>query len=260
MTPPSPGRAFRAAALAGLLLAVATPGLATSRVTAFAAASLRDGFGAVGSAFERSTGIDVRTSYASSGTLARQIARGAPADVFLSADPLWMDYLQERDAIVRASRFDLLTNRLVLVAPAGSDVTLAIGPGFPLARTLGEGRLAIGHPGHVPAGAYGRKALESLGVWEAVEPKLARAPDVRSALALVTRARAPLGIVYRSDAVASQRARLVDTFPAGSHPPIVYPVARVRGADAAAVERLLAFLRGDGARRLFARAGFGMAE
>lgn len=260
MTSARLARAVGVAALAAVLTAVAEAALAAPRVTAFAAASLRDGFGAVAAAFERSTGVEVRTAYASSGTLARQIARGAPADVYLSADPRWMDYLAQRDAIAPDSRFDLLTNRLVLVARADSDASLAIAPGFPLARALGNGRLAIGHPAHVAAGHYARAALEALGVWQAISPRLARAANVRAALALVVRAGAPLGIVYRSDAVASGGVRIVDTFPEDSHPSIVYPAARVRRADKAAAGRLLAFLRGDEARRLFTRSGFGVAE
>lgn len=253
--PRSPGPAL---VLATLLLAGVTPA-ANAAVTAFAAASLRDAFSAVSQAFERDTGIRVRTSYAASGTLARQIERGAPAEVFISANSHWMDYLDEHDAIAAGSRYDLLRNRLVLIAPADSDVRLPIARDFPLADALGKRRLAMGHPAHVPAGEYGKQALQALGVWRSVKAKVARAANVRAALALVVRGGAPLGIVYRTDAMAADGVRIVDTFPADSHRPIVYPAARVPRDDADA-DRLLAYLRSKRALQLFGEYGFAAAQ
>ena len=171
-------------------------------VLVFAAASLQDAFDAVIEEYQAQGGGEVSASYASSSTLARQIEQGAPADVFISANPEWMDYLEERGLLRAGSRTDLLGNGLVLVAPPESETTVEIAPGFDLAGALDGGRLAMGDPDHVPAGIYGRAALESLGVWQAVEPQVARADNVRAALALVARGEAPLGMVYRSDAVA----------------------------------------------------------
>ena len=186
-----------------------------------AAASLTDALDAALAAYQSAGGGPVNAAYASSSTLARQIEQGAPADVFISANPEWRDYLAERTLIRRGSRADLLGNGLVLVAPRGDAVALEIAPGFDLLGALQGGRLAMADPDHVPAGTYGRAALESLGVWQAVAPHVARADTVRVALALVARGEAPLGVVYRSDALADATVRVVDAFPEGSHAPIV---------------------------------------
>lgn len=235
--------------------AVFAPLTAAAQLTVFAAASLKEALDANSRGFERATGHRVALSYAASNALARQIENGAPAHLFVSADRDWMDYLDRRGLLVPGSRRDLLGNRLVLVAPAGSVAALAIRPGLDLASALGGGRLAMANPDSVPAGKYGRAALETLGAWAAVEKRLARTENVRAALALVSRGEAPLGIVYRTDALADPRVRIVDTFPESSHPSIVYPAAQVRGADAAA-GALLDYLAGPLARPIWEKHGF----
>lgn len=203
-------------------------------ITVFAAASLANALQDLGDAFTKDTSIPVRFSFASSSALARQIENGAPADVFFSADLEWMDYLQARKLIRPDSRHDVLANRLVLVAAADSKIELTIAPQFPLAATLGKGRLATGDPDAVPVGRYAREALTTLGVWNEVVDKLVRADNVRSALAFVDRGEAPLGIVYETDALIDKGVRVVDVFPANSHLPIVYPIALVQHAISAA--------------------------
>lgn len=223
-------------------------------VLIFAAASLQTALDDLLPSIDAVTGTRVRASYAASSALARQIENGAPADIFISADLEWMDYLQERAAIRAASRVNLLGNDLVLIAPAARPVTLAILPGFPLAHALGGGRLAVADP-DVPAGRYAQAALTSLGVWESVAGQLAPAENVRAALLLVSRNEAPLGIVYRTDALVDKGVITVDTFPADSHPPIVYPAAlTMRASEPALVA--LEFLRGDEAAAVFTRHGF----
>lgn len=222
----------------------------------FAAASLTSVLQEIGPAFEKESGRAVKFSFAASSALARQIESGAQADVFFGADTDWMDYLQARDLIQPASRVNLLGNRLVLIAPANSTLQLKIAPGFALADALGTGgRLSTGDPDSVPVGKYARSALTSLGVWNQVADRLVRADNVRSALMFVERGEVALGIVYATDAAIDPGVRVVDTFPASSHLPIVYPIALTRGADADAA-RLVAFLRGPAARAVFERYGF----
>jgi len=222
----------------------------------FAAASLTNVLQEAGLVFEKESGRTLQFSFAASSALARQIESGAKADVFLSADTEWMDYLQARGLIEPATRANLLGNRLVLIAPAGSTVPLQIAPGFALAAALGKGgRLSTGDPDSVPVGKYAKAALMSLGVWNPVADRLVRADNVRTALLFVERGEAPLGIVYATDAAIDPGVRVVDTFPASSHPPIVYPVALVSGADADAA-RFVAWLRGPAARAIFHRYGF----
>lgn len=242
-----------------MLMLLASPVLAENLMV-FAAASLTDAIDTVVSDFQRSTDEKVTVSFASSSTLARQIEQGAPADIFISAAPDWMDYLQQRNYVQSNSRFDLLTNKLVLIAPQTSQVTLKIAPHFPLAEVLGDERLAMADPDHVPAGIYARTALENLAVWTDVAPQAARVDTVRMALALVARGEAPLGIVYQSDTVVEPQVRIVDTFPASSHPPIVYPVARIVESDHPAAQKWLAFLRSDAASAVFQRYGFMVIE
>ena len=197
------------------------------------------------------------SSFASSSTLAKQIESGAPADVYLSANKKWMDYLEERKMIDPTTRFDLLSNRIVLVVPADSNIKrIAIAAHFELAKLLGDGHLAMGDPDHVPAGMYGKRALEKLGVWETVKGKVARAKDVRAALALVERGEVPLGEVYATDASISNKVRVVGVFPEDSHPQIVYPVALVAGRDTPVARRFLTFLKGSEARAVFEKYGF----
>ncbi len=224
-------------------------------ITVFAAASLTNVLQELGDSFTKDTAIPVRFSFAASSALARQIENGAPADIFFSADQAWMDYLQTRNLIRRDTRYDVLHNRLVLIAPADSDITLTIGPHFPLAAALGKGRLAAGDPDAVPAGRYARQALTSLGVWNEVSGRLARADSVRSALAFVDRGEAPLGIVYETDALIDKHVRVVATFPDDSHRPIVYPIA-LTGTAGAGAARFVAYIRGSAGATAFKAYGF----
>jgi molybdate transport system substrate-binding protein len=221
----------------------------------FGAASLTDALEEIGARYTRDTGQAVRFSFAASSALARQIEAGARADVFLSADLEWMDYLESRGRVERDTRRDLLGNRLALVAPASSGASLAIAPGFPLAAALGGGRLATGDPDYVPVGRYARAALTSLGVWNDVADRLVRADNVRTALAYVARGEAPLGIVYETDAKLDPAVEVLGLFPADSHPPITYPVAVVEGAREGAA-RFVAYLSGDAATAVFRKLGF----
>jgi molybdate transport system substrate-binding protein len=229
-------------------------------VTVFAAASLREALDYQSRQFQTSTGNKVVVSYAASNALAKQIEAGAPADVFISADLDWMDYLEQRRLVAPNTRVTLLRNTLVLIAPAASSVSLKIGPRFGLAAALGSARLAIANPDSVPAGKYGKSALEALDVWTSVETKLARTENVRAALALVARGEAPLGIVYRTDALAEKGIRIVDTFPAPSHPPIRYPAAIVATSQSAAARPLLDYLRSPSASRTWEKYGYGVAK
>jgi len=221
----------------------------------FAAASLAEALEEVDNAYEAQHPVTVKASYAASSVLAKQIEAGARAEVFVSADREWMDYLQERGRLHAGTRRDLLGNTLVLIAPADSSLQLRIAPGFALAAALGGGRLAMADPDSVPAGLYGKAALGALGVWDAVAPRLAPADNARAALAYVARGETPLGIVYGTDADADGRVRVVGVFPADSHPPIRYQAALTTGAGAEAAQ-YLAFLSGSAARAIFTRHGF----
>jgi molybdate transport system substrate-binding protein len=224
-------------------------------VTVYAAASLTSVLQSLGEEFSRASGVPVRFSFAASSVLARQIQSGAGADVFVSADQEWMDYLEQR-ALVRRSTLRILAgNRLVLIAPADSKVDLKIAPGFALAAALGSGRLVTGDPDSVPVGRYAKQALTTLGVWPEVAERLVRAEDVRHALLFVARGEAPLGIVYQTDALVESRVRVVDVFPAGTHLPINYAIAvtTTGGADA---ERFVRFLGSDAADAALRKFGF----
>jgi molybdate transport system substrate-binding protein len=237
-----------------------------STLLVFAAASLADAMGEIGRDFTARAAaaragaaaaahVAVRTSFAASSVLARQIEAGAPADLFVSADPEWMDYLEQRHLLRPGTRHDLVGNRLVLIAPAASAVELTLAPHVDFAKALGAGRLATGDPDSVPVGRYAQAALMRLRAWNEVAPHLVRCENVRSALEFVARGEAVLGIVYRTDALAEKRVRVVDVFPADSHPPIIYPMALTAraGAEAAAFEE---FLQSDSAGEIFARYGF----
>ena len=229
-------------------------------VVVFGAASLKEALDDQAKHFEAANGDKVVISYAGSNTLAKQIERGAPADLFISADRDWMDYLDRRHLLMPGTRVDLLRNSLVLIAPAGSTSALRIAPGFALAAALGGGRLAMADPDGVPAGKYGKRALESLDVWAQVKGKVARTENVRAALALVSRGEAPLGIVYATDAVADEGVRIIDTFPSTSHPPIVYPAAIVASSRSQNARRLLDYFRSPPARAVWEKYGFGLAR
>jgi molybdate transport system substrate-binding protein len=242
-------------AFAGLLSL--TPGYAQDAgksVTVFAASSLTDGLKEIAALYEARTGVKVTLSFGASSTIARQIDQGAGADVFVSADEDWMDFLQKQGRIVEATRHDLLGNRLVLIAPHGA-APIAVAPHFDLWGALKGGRLAVGDPASVPAGKYARAALTSLGVWDSVSPRLAQAENVRVALQYVARGEAPLGIVYATDAKSENAVSVVGVFPAASHPPIVYPAALTRTAAAQAKD-FLAFLEGPQSRAVFEKDGF----
>jgi molybdate transport system substrate-binding protein len=243
------------AALLSLRMAGAQAAAAPGRVLVFAAASLADVLRDLDEAFTTRTGIHVTSSLAASSTLAKQIEAGAPADVYFSADLQWMDYLEQRGLLQSGSRHDVVGNSLVLIAPASSRLRVRIAPGFDLAKALGAGRLAVADPDSVPAGIYGRAALQKLGVWGSVASRLVRAENVRAALEYVARGDAPLGIVYRTDALAEKRVRIVGVFPVDSHPPIIYPAALTRRAGETAA-RYVAFISGADARPIFRKWGF----
>jgi molybdate transport system substrate-binding protein len=221
----------------------------------FAAASLKDALDTVVARYAEDTGRVITLSYAGSPALAKQIEQGAPADIFFSADLEWMDYLQELDLVAPDSRVTLLGNEIVLVAPADSEVALTIAPGFPLAEALGDGKLAMAATASVPAGKYGKAALEWLGVWESVAENVAETENARAALAFVARGEAALGIVYATDANAEPGVRVVGALPEESHPPILYPAALTVTASPAAGE-FLDFLVSDDARPFFEAEGF----
>ena len=224
-------------------------------IIVFAAASLTNALQELGDGFAKETSIPVKFSFAASSALARQIENGAPADVFLSADLEWMDYLQTRNLIQADTRHDMLGNRLVLIAPADSKLKLKIEPHFPLLEALSKGRLATGDPDSVPVGRYAREALSNLGLWNQVADRVVRADSVRSALAFVDRGEAPLGIVYETDALIDKRVRVVDVFPADSHKPIVYPIALTHTAKIGAA-RFVAYIRGPAGVAAFKAYGF----
>jgi molybdate transport system substrate-binding protein len=222
----------------------------------FAAASLTDTLQKVSDEFTRTSGVPVKLSFASSSALAKQIESGAAADVFFSADQEWMDYLESKSLLQSGSRSNVLGNRLALIAPSDSTVSIKLGPNPPIVAALGDnGHLATGDPDSVPAGKYAKAALTRLGVWSAVESRLARAENVRVALSYVARGEAPLGIVYATDAAVEPKVRVVDLFPENSHPPIAYPVALTKSANGAAAA-YLQFLHGAFAAETFKKAGF----
>ncbi|HXB77454.1 MAG TPA: molybdate ABC transporter substrate-binding protein [Bradyrhizobium sp.] len=225
-------------------------------ITVFAAASMKNALDDVDAAYAAKTGIKVIASYAASSVLAKQIEQGAPADVFISADTDWMDYAIDKKAVNAATRVNLLGNSLVLIAPKDSGINqVTIGPGFDLAKLAGSGRIATGDVSAVPVGKYARAALEKLGAWQAAESKFAMAESVRAALTLVARGEAALGIVYATDARIEPGVKVIGTFPADSHPPIIYPVAATTTAKPEALS-YLSFLRSSAAKAIFERFGF----
>lgn len=245
--------------VAVLSLGVAIPVTAAAdEITVFAAASMANAMADIETSFEASTGHDLVVSLAGSSALARQIQQGAPADIFISASPEWMDILEADGLLEDGTRFDLLTNAIVLIA-AGSDATpVDIGPELDLAGLLGEGRLVMALVDAVPAGIYGKASLQTLGLWGSVEAQVAQADNVRAALAFVATGEAPYGIVYATDAVAQTDVTVVGAFPADSHPPIVYPAADLAHRDLPAEAEFLDYLRGPEARAAFERQGFVM--
>jgi molybdate transport system substrate-binding protein len=258
-----PRRLFLAALLASGLAAVAAPAArAQDAPTVFAAASLTDALRALGQEWAARGNPAPRFSFAASSTLARQIEQGAPADLFMSADEAWANYLQERNLLVATTRSSPIGNALVLVAPADAARPVTLARDTDLRALLGaNGRIATGDPAHVPAGRYAQAALTWMGQWGAIAPRLARADNVRAALLLVERGEAPFGIVYATDAAASPGVRIVGTFPAESHEPVTYPFALTRRAENNPRARaLLAFLTGPEARPTWQRFGFSLAQ
>lgn len=248
-------RAALFAAFALLLQPCAVIAQPAAPVTVFAAASLTDSLKAVADAYKAKTGATITLSFGASSTLARQIDQGAQADIFMSADTDWMDYLQKNGRIADGTRKDLLGNQLVLVAASDSKAAPKIAPHFDLAGALGDGRLALADPASVPAGKYAKASLTALGVWDSVAAKVAPAENVRVALEYVSRGEAPFGIVYATDAKVAPTVRVVGIFPEDSHAPIVYPAALTKNASPAAKD-FLAFLSGAQAKAIFEKAGF----
>jgi molybdate transport system substrate-binding protein len=250
--------AVRLLALLALTFAAAVPAGAQPRAPlVLAAASLQESLNAAADGWARRGHPRPVIAFASSAALARQIEAGAPADLFVSADEQWMDHVASRNLVRRGTRVSFLTNRLVVVASPASQSRLAIAPGFALARALGNGRLAMADPDAVPAGKYGKQALTRLGVWPSVAGRIARAENVRAALALVDRSAAPLGIVYATDARADRRVRIVGVFPNGSHAPITYPVATLARSTSPDADGFRRYLISAEGKAIFRGFGFG---
>lgn len=259
MNPPSCRRTIVAIVAAFLGLSwpqVRAASAADAKVLVFAAASLKTALDAAVAEFAAKTGGQVTVSYAGSSALAKQIEAGAPADVFISADRDWMEHVAKANLIKAETRTNLLGNTLVLVAPKDSGIAVDLTPGVDLSAALGDGKLAMADVKAVPAGKYGKAALEKLGAWPAVEGKVAQAENVRVALALVASGEAPLGIVYQTDAVAEPKVKVVATFPEDSHAPIIYPVALIATSTNPAAADFLQYLESPAALGIFEQQGF----
>jgi molybdate transport system substrate-binding protein len=226
-------------------------------LTVFAAASLKNALDDTNAAYTKATGTKMVASYAASSALAKQIEGGAPADVFVSADLQWMDYVGGKNLIKPDSRVNLLGNKLVLIAPTDSKLDkVAIAKPFDIAKLAGDGRIAVADVKAVPAGLYAKAALESLDGWAAAEPKLAMAENVRATLAFVARGETPVGIVYETDAKIEPKVKIVGVFPEGSHPAIVYPVAAIAASSNGELTGYLNFLRSGATKAIFEKYGF----
>jgi molybdate transport system substrate-binding protein len=253
---------LRATILAcALLCAGIAPGAEPAEpLVVFAAASLTDALGEIGNEFTRETGIQIKTSFAASSALAKQIESGAPVGVFFSADEKWMNYLEERKLLTAGTRRDVLANKLVVVVPSDSTVTaLKLDSGAALLAAFGKEHVATGDPDSVPVGKYAKAALTKLGAWKQIAPQLVRAENVRSALAFVARGEAAFGIVYLTDAKVEKKVKLVGTFPAETHPPIRYPIAVTAKGDANA-RRFVTFVSSKQASAIFEKYGFSLAQ
>jgi len=222
----------------------------------FGAASLKSALDNANAQYQRGAGHKIVVSYGASSALAKQIENGAPADIFISADLDWMDYVAEHKLIKPETRFNLLGNKLVLIAPADSSINLTVAPNFPLAHALGNDRLAMADPAAVPAGKYGKAALEALGVWSSVSSKIAPTQDVRATLLLVSRGEAALGIVYQTDAAADKGVKIVGAFPESTHPPIIYPIAVTTASTNPGAAAYIGFLKSPAAKPAFEKQGF----
>jgi molybdate transport system substrate-binding protein len=245
------------AVMAAAFLAPVVPAWAQSKeVVILAAASLKNALDEASAAWTKQTGKPTKISYAASSALAKQIEAGIPADLFISADIPWVDYVAERKLIKPASRSDFLGNEIVLIAGKDSKIDLKIDKGFPLRTALGDGRLAMANIDAVPAGKYGKASLEALGVWPSVADRVAQAENVRMAMTLVSRGEAPLGIVYRTDAAADPNVKIVGAFPASSHPPIIYPMALLTTSTNPDAEAFVSYLKSPAAKPFFEKQGF----
>ena len=246
----------------GLAVAAAVAPMTAARAQAgglviLAAASLKNALDEIAAAWAKDTGKTMpKISYAASSALAKQMEQGAPADLFLSADLDWMDYVEKKDLIRKDTRFNLLGNKIVLIAPKDSTAKIEVKQGFDLAKALGGGKLAMGNVDAVPAGKYGKAALEKIGAWAGVKDQIAQADNVRAALLLVARGEAPLGIVYSTDAAAEPNVKIVGTFPDDSHPPIIYPAAVIKDSKSADAKPFLDYLKSAKARPSFEKQGF----
>lgn len=226
------------------------------RVIVFAAASTTNAITKIGNLFSKDTNYAFVPSFASSSTLAKQIDRGAPANIYISANTKWMTFLDNKGLVEKTSRCDILGNRIVFITPRASDIRIDIHPGFKLSPLVAGEKIAMGDPDHVPAGIYGKQALTTLGAWDEIAPHLVRAKDVRTALVFVERGETPLGIVYATDAAITDKVRVVAIFPENSHPPITYQAAIVKENNTKAARAFLAFLKSPGAKAVFESYGF----
>ncbi len=244
-------------AVAGLAMAFSVTAARADEITVFAAASTTNAINEIGEAFKAKTGHTIKGSFASSSTLAKQVEQGAPANVFISADLKWVDYLDEKKLLTPGSRVNLLGNTLVLIAPTDTKLPQThVSKGTDLSKLLGDGRLSTGDPDHVPVGLYAKQALENMGQWKAIEPKLARAESVRAALALVERGESPLGIVYSTDAAVSKKVKVLGTFDESLHDTVIYPVALIAGKDTPAAKQFVDYLQSPEGKGVFAKYGF----
>lgn len=246
------------ALLVGVGFSAASPaqGQEPQQITVFAASSLTNAMEDVATAYAGKNGTRPKLSFASSSTLAKQLEAGAGAQVYLSANESWMDYLEERKLLADGTRKSLLGNGLVLIVPSDKPLTVEITADGSWLKQLPEGRIAVGDPAHVPAGKYAKQALTKLGVWDAAEPRFARADNVRNALVLVGRGEAVAGIVYSTDAAITKNVKIAGTFPEDSHPPISYPVALMRDQDKGEARKFYDFLMTPEARAIFVKHGF----
>jgi molybdate transport system substrate-binding protein len=243
--------------VAGFVLSLGAAASRAQEATVFAAASLTNAMEELGKQWQQQSGQAVKFSFAASSAHARQVEQGAPADIFISADEQWMNWVAERNLIVPETRISALSNRLVMIVPADKPQKIDVRRGMDLAVLLGsQGKIATGDPAHVPVGRYAQTALTSLGLWGQAEPKLARAENVRAAMALVERGEAPIGIVYATDAAVNEKVRVTGVFPTDSHEPISYPFAIVRGKDTPASRQLFGFLTGTKAQPTYEKFGF----
>jgi molybdate transport system substrate-binding protein len=244
--------------LTGLLIAFTTdcPADDAPKVTIFAAASTTNAVTDITATFKKQTGIEALPSFGSSSTLAKQIEQGAPASIFISADEDWMNFLAKKNLVDTESRRDLLGNRLVIIAPVSSKLTKIDDVKSEIIGALGAGKITTGDPDHVPVGKYTKAAMQKLGIWNDLEPKMARAGDVRGALALVERGEAELGVVYSTDAAIGKNVKIVGTFPLDSYPAVVYPVALIKGNETQIARKFFEFLKSSEAKDIFEKYGF----